>query len=488
MMSATDTAPRAESPFSDRTAAHLIAGEWVAGGSTATSTNPATDEALGTYSVADEAIAQAAIDSARGTFVGTGWRTDRAARANALWDLAAAFEQNFDLLARAITLENGKPLREAQFEMSLVAPKLRYYAALALSDLGTSSASPNGDVSMVLHEAIGVAGVIVPWNSPVILAIRSIAPALAAGCTVAVKMPAQTALTNALMASVISSVGSLPPGVVNVFTESGDAGSKLLVSSPDVPVISYTGSTAVGARIMSAAGERLKRVSLELGGKTPMIVFADANLDVVVPTLTAGVTTFAGQFCMTGSRILAEASIADELRDRLSASLASVKAGPGIDPDTQIGPMIDHDSVTRLDGVVHANESDHILIGGPTDGPGAFYLPSLLGVQDLGSTLIQDELFGPVATFETFSDEDEAIARGNATKYGLAASVWTADGARSLRLSHALEAGTVWTNGWAQVLDQFEEGGYKASGIGRLNGPGGLAEFQERKHVFRSAS
>jgi len=303
-----------------------------------------------------------------------------------------------------------------------------------------------------------------------------------------VKMPAQTALTNALLAKIFASVQTLPSGVVNIFTESEDAGARELVASPKVAVVSYTGSTAVGAKIMSAAGAQLKRVSLELGGKTPMLLFRDADLDVAVPTLTAAVTTFAGQFCMTGSRILVDAPIIEEVRDRLAASLQAVKEGPGIDPTTQMGPMIDHASVDRLDNIVKASDADVIVEGGPTGGPGSFYRPALLGVQNLTSPLIQQELFGPVATFEVFDGEAEAIERANATEYGLAASVWTADGARSLRVSKAIEAGTVWTNAWAQIFDQFEEGGFKKSGLGRLNGPGGLAEFQEVKHIFRTVS
>lgn len=475
-------------PFGDQPAQHYIDGNWSDQGEVRSSINPATDEELGTYHDADLSVARAAIDAARTAFTSTSWRRDRESRARALWDVSLAVEANLDQLATAITLENGKPLREAQFELSIAAPKLRYYAGLALADLGTAAELASGDVSMLLREPVGVAGVIVPWNSPAILAIRSIAPALAAGCTAAVKMPAQTALTNALLAKILADVPTLPRGVVNMFTESGDEGSKELVSSPKVNVVSYTGSTAVGARIMAAAGAQLKRVSLELGGKTPIVLFRDANLDAAIPTLTAAVTTFAGQFCMTGSRVLVEASIADTVRERLTASLQAVKQGPGIDPDTQMGPLIDHASVSRLDAAVHAAAADILLEGGPTGGTGSFYRPALLGVQDVTSPLIQQELFGPVATFEVFDEEDEAIDRANATEYGLSASVWTTDGARSLRVSKAIEAGTVWTNSWAQIFDQFEEGGYKKSGIGRLNGPGGLAEFQEVKHIFRTVS
>jgi betaine-aldehyde dehydrogenase len=476
-------------PWSAATAQHYINGKWSDSGSIKESLNPATDEVLGTYFDGGRPEAQAAITAAREAFFTSTWRHDRELRAKVLWGLADAVEANLERLALSISLENGKPLDNARFELSIAAPKLRYFAGLALTDVGSAASVYKGATSMLLKEPIGVAGIIVPWNSPAILAIRSLAPALAAGCTVAMKMPGQTALTNALLAEVFSEVESLPPGVINMFTGANSAGARELVSSPDVQVISYTGSTAVGAQIASAAGEQLKKASLELGGKTPMIVFNDADLDQVVPTLTAGVTIFAGQFCMAGSRILAERGIADELKRRLAESLENVVIGAGTTPGTQMGPLIDHASVARLDGIIEeATDAEIIVRGGATDGPGSFYKPALLGVQDLNSPLIQTELFGPVATFEIFDGEDEAVERANATDFGLSASVWTRDGGRSLRVSERIEAGTVWTNSWAQILDQFEEGGYKKSGVGRLNGHGGLAEFQEVKHIYRSTN
>jgi len=474
-------------PFQGLARGHLVDGRWLTEGAARESTNPATDEVLGTFIDGGLNVARAAVDAAVRAFTKGRWRTDRELRASVLWDLADAVEANLDRLATAITLENGKLLAQARFELSIAAPKLRYYAGLALTDLGTATATRSGGISMLLKGPIGVAGIIVPWNSPVILAIRSLAPALAAGCTTVVKMPAQTALTGILLAEVLSAVPSLPPGVLNVFTESGDEGARELVSSPGVHVISYTGSSAVGSKIMSAAAAYLKPVSLELGGKTPMVVFADADLDAVVPALTAGATTFAGQFCMTGSRVLVQHQVADEIRERLTKSLSALEPGPGMDPETGLGPLIDHASVERIDGIVQSShDAEMILRGGPTEGPGSFYRPAVLGVQDVGSPLVQQELFGPVVTFEVFATEEEAVTRANATDYGLAASVWTTDGARSLRVSTALDVGTVWTNDWAQIFDQFEEGGYKRSGLGRLNGPGGLAEFQEVKHIYRA--
>lgn len=479
-----------ETPFGNSNARHYIDGEWLSAGELGSSFNPATGEKLGEYHDADLGIAQAAISASDRAFRSTDWRGNRELRAKVLWDLATAVEQNLDRLALAISLENGKPLGQAQFELSIAAPKLRYFAGLALTDHGSAAQVHPGATSLLLREPLGVAGVIVPWNSPGILSIRSIAPALAAGCTVAVKMPAQTALTNALVAELFASVPDLPAGVVNFFTESGNDGAKELVTSPLVSVISYTGSTSVGSQIAAAGGAGLKRLSLELGGKTPMIVFDDADLDAVVPTLTASVTVFAGQFCMTGSRFLVQRGIAEELKRRLADSFAAVKIGAGTDPATEMGPLIDKEAVARVAAFVreHAADNDFIVRGGPVDGPGAFYRPELIAVNDLESPLIQQEIFGPVATFEVFESEEDAIERANATEYGLSASVWTRDGGRSLRVSSRIEAGTVWTNAWAQIFDQFEEGGFKKSGVGRLNGPGGLAEFQEVKHIYRTHS
>jgi acyl-CoA reductase-like NAD-dependent aldehyde dehydrogenase len=392
--------------------------------------------------------------------------------------LEARREEFITLLAR----ENGKILGEAAFEIDLTIPKLRYYAALALADHGGGAEVKPGLYSMTLREASGVAGVIVPWNSPVVLAVRSFAPALAAGCTVAMKLPGQTGLVNGLLSELVAQAESLPAGVMNVFTESGNEGAPLLVSSPDVDVISYTGSTMVGRKIMEQAATTLKSLSLELGGKTPMVVFDDADLNVVVPVLTAAITTFAGQFCMTGSRILAQRGIADELRRRMIASLEAVKVGPGDDPASQMGAMIDEANAERVERFV-ADAADYatVLVKGARDG--AFIHPSLVEVADLDAPIVQKEVFGPVATFEVFDTEAEAVERANATEFGLAASVWTRDVDRPLRVGREIKAGTVWTNTWAVVHDMFEEGGFKQSGMGRLNGVRGLEEFQETKHL-----
>jgi len=467
---------------------HLIGGVRTGASAGHHSYDPATGEALGTYAEASPEEVSQAIDAARTAFDRTDWSRDRQLRARVLNELADCFSARADELTALLAQENGKILPEAGFEISLVEPKLRYAAALALTDTGTAAETKPGAYSMVHKEALGVAGIITPWNSPVFLAIRALAPALAAGCTAVLKMPAQTALVADLLASTLAEAESLPPGVVNLFIESEDQGAKQLVASPDVDIVCYTGSTHVGRQIMAAGGATLKRLCLELGGKTPMIVFDDADLAAVVPTLVAGVTVFAGQFCMTGSRVLVQRGVAGDVAASLTAALESVRLGPASDPESQMGPMIDQASVERVDRIVEeAGRSGRILLrGGPvTEGPlaaGAFYAPSLIEVDDVRAPIVQQEVFGPVATIEVFDTEAEAIELANATEFGLSAGIWTRDVDRPRRVGSRLRAGTIWTNGWALVADQFEEGGFKQSGIGRLNGRRSIEEFQEFKH------
>jgi betaine-aldehyde dehydrogenase len=473
-------------------ARHWIDGEWVGAGPVSESVNPATGAVLGQWADGGEAEARAAVAAARRAFDTSPWPRDRGLRHRVLSELADRFDAHAEELGRLVTKENGKKIAEGLFEGSSPGPTLRHNAALALTEAGISAEVAPGQWFSTYAEPAGVVGIIVPWNSPVALLIRSLAPALAAGNTVAVKMPGQTALVAHLVARIIAEVESLPRGVVNIFTESGNTGAPYLVASPDVRVISYTGSTTVGRLVAEAGAATLTRMNLELGGKTPMIVFDDADLDRTIPLLAAGITTFAGEFCMTGSRILVQRGVADEVRARLAGLLESVRVGDGMDPETDMGPLIDQADVARVDGLVQAAlaYAKPIVRGGPvTDGAlaaGAFYRPALLEVEDVSTDIVQQEVFGPVATFEVFDTETDAVERANATEYGLAAGIFTSSINTSRRVSREIHAGTVWTNTWAAINDGFAEGGYKQSGTGRLRGPLAITEFTEAKTVVHA--
>ncbi|MHC6226223.1 aldehyde dehydrogenase family protein [Pseudomonas sp. X10] len=476
-------------------AKHWINGEWVESQSVGESIDPATGNVIGRFADGGAVEAESSIHAAKKAFTNSRWREDKNFRADVIEKLAACFEHHTEELVAALCLENGKIRREALFEITMLAPKLRYNGALARSYKGESGSARPGSMSMIVHEPVGVVGVIVPWNSPVVLMIRSVAPALAAGNAVVVKMPAQTALLNALVASIFAQVPELPKGIVNFFTESGDEGSKSLVSSPDVPVISYTGSTHVGAMIAAQAARHLKRCSLELGGKTPHLIFADADLELMIPTLAASVTVFAGQFCMAGSRVIVHEDIAENVIDGIKRRFAELRLGAAADPQSQMGPMIDKGNVARVDRAVEQAIEDGAEVmfrGGPVvEGPlasGAFYRPTLLKVTDPNLSIVQQETFGPVMTVQTFATEEEGIALANDSEFGLAAAVWTRDTARAFRVAGRMEAGTVWLNDWAQVHDEFEEGGYKKSGMGRLNGSSGIDDFLEIKHITFSTT
>jgi betaine-aldehyde dehydrogenase len=477
-----------------RVALNWINNQWVDSNNHKESFNPATGDVIGKYADSGKQEAGVAISAAKHAFQHSDWKSNRHLRYNIMNQIADQFELNNQRFIETLMLENGKVRKEAEFEFGLVVPKLRYYAALALTQYGRALETNPGYFSTMLTEPIGVAGIIAPWNSPLILMVRSLAPALAAGCTAVIKMPSQSAQLNGLMSEVFESVKDVPAGVLNLFTESGYEGAACLIESPDVPAISYTGSTRTGQLLMRNGAAQLKRFNFELGGKTPMIVFDDANLDMALPILEKAITVFAGQFCMTGSRILVQRGIADKLKKSLSERLQKVKVGPASDPASDMGPLIDKSNVERVEKIVEdaIKEGAKVLVrGGKVTGgdliKGAFYAPVLLEVTDNSMKIVQEETFGPVATVQVFDKTEEAITLANDSIYGLGASVWSRDVDLPLRVARELQSGTVWINNWAQVNDEFEEGGFKSSGIGRLNGLNALNIFIEYKHIFHHA-
>ena len=471
-------------------ARHWIGGDWVGSKSTLDSIDPATGETIGTYANGGAEEAHLAIGIAKKAFAESDWSENRRLRAKAINEMADRFEARTDDLVEILALENGKIKDEARFEVEMAAPKLRFYAALALTEFGRAIQTEPGHYSTVYREPMGVAGIIAPWNSPIVLFIRSLAPALAAGCTVVGKLPGWTAQTNARMCEVFAEVASLPKGVLNVFSELHGDGARVIVDSPDVPAISFTGSSKTGQAMSAVGAKNIKRFGLELGGKTPVLLFDDADLDKALPTVEKALTVFAGQFCMTGSRLLVHRPILDAVRNRLAARLEAVKAAPSSDPASMMGPMINLAAVKRVDGMVEAaiaQGAKVVVRGGPfKDGPmaaGAFYRPALLEITDHAMTIAQDEVFGPVLAMQAFDTEAEAVELANDSVYGLAASVWSTNVDRPLRIARKINAGTVWINNWAVVYSETEEGGYKQSGLGRMNGVAAMDDFIEYKTV-----
>lgn len=474
-------------------AKHWIGGDVVPIGTLKDSINPATGETIGQFFDAGVDAAQQAIETAWATFHRSPWRLDAMARASALSHLADAYAARLDEIIASVCLENGKMHREASYEASHIVRCLRFSSGLAVQNFGRVMDTKPGTQAMSLRQAAGVAGLIIPWNSPAYLMIRALAPALAAGCTAVVKMPAQAAQTAALAGEIIASVAEIPQGVVNIFIESGAEGAKLLVDSPKVPVVHFTGSTSTGRQIAQAAAARLKRVGLELGGKTPHLIFDDADLDTLLPILEKSATVFAGQFCMTGSRILVQRNIAAEVKARLAERLQKVKPGPSSDRSSDMGPLIDKAAVGRVNAMVDqavAQGAVAIVRGGPATSKslsgGAFYHPTLLEVSSSAMPIVQEEIFGPVQTIQQFDTEDEAVQLANQTEYGLSACIWSRDIDRPMRLARRIDAGLISINSWANLAVEIEEGGFKFSGLGRLGGPSAMDDFLETKQISQN--
>ncbi|MEK7945134.1 aldehyde dehydrogenase family protein [Pigmentiphaga sp. YJ18] len=475
-------------------ARHLIDGHWLpsADGRTAASIDPATGQAIGTLADGGRAEAQAAIAAARRAFDTTPWPQSPRARQNVLLQWADRLERRTDLAA-LLTRENGKVLREARGEMAGAISEIRYYAGLARHMPGHFMEVEPGAFAATLREPAGVAALIIPWNAPVVLLIRALAPALAAGCTVIVKPAMQTAQITAAVLRELTQVPGLPSGVLNLVCETGSDAARELVASPDVDVLSFTGSNLVGQHIMAAAAPTMKKLSLELGGKSCCLVFPDADIEATACRLAAAATIISGQQCTAARRVLVHASRLDEMKRALALALSAIVVGPGADEASGMGPLIDEQAVRTVDEAARRalDECDEVLLrGGRPQGAlagGSYLTPTLVAHRDSSAFFCQEEIFGPFVVLESFDDEREAVQRANHTVYGLSASVWTADGDRALRVARALRNGTVWINDHNRLFAEAETGGYRQSGLGRLHGYEGLGDFLETKHIYRSA-
>ncbi len=441
---------------------------------------PATERTLAEVPRAGVEEVDAAVAAAKAAF--PAWRALAPAdRAALLHRLATAIEGRQEELARLEARNAGKPIADARGEIGMVVETCRYYAGAPERLLGQTIPVAGG-VDMTFREPLGVVGLIVPWNFPLTIASWKLAPALAAGNCVVLK-PAELTPLSALELERIALEAGLPEGVLNVVAGPGSVCGARLVEHPDVAKIAFTGSTAVGRGIAAGAAATIKRVTLELGGKSANVVFADADLEAAAAAAPAAVFGNAGQDCCARSRILVERSAFDDFLALLKPAVESLRVGDPLDEATQMGPLISADQRDAVAAYVPA-EAPVAIRGSAPDGPGYWFAPTVLAPVANSAPAAREEIFGPVACVIPFAGEAEAVALANATIYGLSGSVWTRDGARALRVARALETGTISINSNTSVRVSTPFGGFKQSGVGRELGPDALEHYTELKNVY----
>ncbi|MBB1261111.1 aldehyde dehydrogenase family protein [Streptomyces alkaliterrae] len=480
------------------TSSLFIGGKWVtaAGGATREVINPYDQSVVRSVDEGDESDARAAVTAARAAFDGDAWPswTPRQ-RSDLLRRVAQYLQRDRSEIARLETLDTGKTLVESGIDVDDVTAVFDYYAGQAEADSGRVVDAGDPRIrSRVVHEPVGVCALIAPWNYPLLQASWKVAPALAAGNTMIVKPSEITPLTTIKMVELIEEAGA-PPGVVNLVLGAGAAVGGPLVESPEVDLVSFTGGLETGRNIMRAAAGTVKNIALELGGKNPNIVFADADFETAIDYALMAVFFHAGQVCSAGTRLIVEDSLHEPFIGELVARAERIRLGNGLDADTESGPLVSASHRDKVESYVELGkrEGATLLTGGhrpddPELRDGFFYRPTVFDDCTRDMRIVQEETFGPIVTVERFTEEAEAVELGNHTDYGLAGAVWTADAGRAERVARRLRHGTVWINDFGPYLPQAEWGGFKRSGIGRELGLDGLAEYRQAKHIYENTA
>jgi betaine-aldehyde dehydrogenase len=450
--------------------------------------DPATEEVIAEAPDAGPADVDDAVAAAHEAFENGPWsKTTAQDRGRVLFRLAEKIRAETAWLAELETRNCGKPIVESEYDVADAATCFEYYGGLATKVLGHVNPVPANALSLSLREPIGVAGQIIPWNFPLLMAAWKLAPALAAGCTCVLKPAEQTPLTALEMANWLEEAG-LPPGVVNVVTGFGETAGAPLVTHPEVSKVAFTGSAEVGKKIARAAADSLKRVTLELGGKSPNIFFADADFEAAIDGALFGVFINQGEVCSAGSRILVERPIYSKFVEAMSAKARTIRLGPPLERETKMGPLVSKEQYDRVYRYVEVGKKEAKLsVGGGRPGncgKGYYVEPTIFYDVDNSARIAREEIFGPVAAVIPFENEAGAIRIANDTKYGLAAAVWSRDIFKAFRMVKALRAGIVWVNHMQPTYVEAPWGGYKQSGYGRELGPWGIEEYLETKQVF----
>lgn len=472
----------------------LIGEEWrpSAAGSDFEVFNPATGASIGVAAEGGVEDIDLAVAAARQSFADRRWRgLTGDARARVLWRYADLLEANATGLAELEVQNNGMLLAFAQWAVTASAAWLRHHAGLTANIHGRNASAAVSGGGAMTHAytalaPVGVAGLILPWNGPIGIFVVKVAAALAAGCSVVVK-PAENTPFTALRLAELAVEAGLPPGILNVVTGFGTVAGQALVEHPDVDKISFTGSTAVGKHIVRTAAASLKRVTLELGGKSPNIMFADADLEMAIPDAANAIFANTGQVCSAGSRLFVERPIYDRVVTGLSEIAASLRVGDGMDPSTQIGPLISAKQRERVSGYLEIGRREGAeIIGGaaPLPDRGFFSAPTLFANVAADMRIAREEIFGPVLVVTPFDDADAVLKEANNTRYGLASGLYTRDVNKAHLMAERLEAGAVWINGYGTIHPTMPLGGWKESGWGRELGTEGVEAFLEKKSVF----